>query len=151
MRAKGILSSLLLVLVAFIFCFYSIKLGLGEASAPGPGFVPFLAGCLLIVLSVGSLFEKGRTGSQEDTSGLSQGKRRTMALGILGLLFLYALAMGFLGFLIATFLVLTLLFKIPEKQSWGVSLVVSILTVVFTYVIFEYFLQVTFPVGFLGF
>jgi putative tricarboxylic transport membrane protein len=151
MRAKEIFSILLLVLVASIFCRTSLKLGLGEARAPGPGFVPFLAGCLLIVLSVGTLFEKSKKKSPEDKASLSEGKRTRMALGILGLLFVYALVMNFLGFLTATFLVLTLLFKIPEKQSWGVSLGASVLTVLFTYVVFETFLQVTFPVGFLGF
>jgi hypothetical protein len=46
---------------------------------------------------------------------------------------------------------LTFLFKISEGQRWKVALGASIITMAFTYCLFDYFLQISFPRGFFGF
>ncbi len=151
MRIFAFIPSVILTLVGVAFCVYSIRLGTGTVNAPGPGFVPFLAGGLLIVLTIVALIETRPEPKVKKWSELFGGERWRVVLGILGSLFLYALVMDFLGFILSTFLILTFLFKISEGQRWKVALEASILTMVFTYFLFEYFLQINFPKGFLGF
>ena len=150
MRILAFIPSVILTLVGVVFCGYSFTLGLGTVHAPGPGFVPFLAGGLLIVLTIAALIETRPEMKVRKWSELFGGERWRAVVGILGSLFLYALVMDILGFLLSTFLILTFLFKISEGQRWKVALGASILTMVLTYFLFEYFLQINFPRGFLG-
>jgi len=150
MKARNIVSSLVLILLGAVFCVASTRLGLGNVTAPGPGFVPFLAGALLILFSLGTIFET-RPEAEAAPGPLFGGKRRKVVLSVLGSLFIYALILDLVGFILATFFILIFLFKVSEKQSWKVALGTSALTMVFTYFLFDYFLQITFPQGFLGF
>ena len=82
---------------------------------------------------------------------LFAGKRWGVVLAVLASLFAYALVLNFLGFLAATFLVLTLLFKIPAQQSWKGALGAAALTTAGTYALFAYALQCSLPSGILEF
>ncbi len=151
MKILAFIPSAVLTLVGFGFSIFSFNLGLGSVHAPGPGFVPFLAGGLLIVLSIATMMETRPETKVKNWSGLFGGDRWRIVVGILGTLFLYALVMDFLGFNLSTFLLLIFLFRLGEGQRWTVALGVAFITMVLTYLLFDYFLQVSFPRGFLGF
>ena len=151
MKILAFMPSVVLTLIGLLFCLFSLKLGLGSVTAPGPGFVPFLAGGLLIVLTIAALLEGRPETRMKSWSQLFGGERWRVVLGILGSLFLYALVMDVLGFILSTFLMLLFLFKISEGQRWKVAIGASIITMVLTYFLFDYFLQISFPRGFLGF
>ena len=151
MRLLAFIPSVILGLVGLAFCIVSLNLGLGSVHAPGPGFVPFLAGGLLVLFTIATVIENRSEPKVKNWSELFGGERWRIVLGILGVLFLYALVMDVLGFMISTFLLLTFLFKASEGQRWKVAIGASILTMVLTYFLFEYFLQINFPQGFLGF
>jgi putative tricarboxylic transport membrane protein len=150
MRTLAFIPSFVLILIGAAFCVSSFELGLGTIHAPGPGFVPLLAGGLLIVLTFTSLIEARPETKIKNWSGLFGGERWRVVVGILSSLFVYAAVMETLGFILSTFLMLTFLFKISEGQRWKVAVGASILTMVLTYLLFEYFLQISFPRGFLG-
>ena len=153
MKTGDLLPSLLLILFGALFCRSSLHIGIGSIGAPGPGLIPFGTGALLILFSLGTIVEMivaKRTGAGGSTP-LFTGKRWGVVLAVLASLFAYALVLNFLGFLAATFLVLTLLFKIPAQQSWKGALGAAALTTASTYALFAYALQCSLPSGILEF
>ena len=87
----------------------------------------------------------------ERKSPLFKGRRSGVALSVLISLFGYSLLLDILGFVLATFFLLTFLFSISEKQSLKVILGASLFSTGFAYLLFGYFLKITLPIGFLGF
>ncbi|MGZ3568653.1 MAG: tripartite tricarboxylate transporter TctB family protein [Thermodesulfobacteriota bacterium] len=73
------------------------------------------------------------------------------AVYIAGTLFLYVLLFNWLGFLLGTFLLLLVLFRIVEPYGWKTILLSSVLTIAGTYFFFDILLESRLPKGFLGF
>jgi len=148
-----LLSSLLLILVGTFFCYSSLHIGIGSINAPGPGLIPFGTGGLLILFSMGTIVEVllAKRAEADGSNPLFKGGRLGVILAVLVALFAYALVLHFLGFLLATFLVLTLLFRIPEQQGWKGAIGIAALTTACTYALFGYALQCSLPPGILEF
>jgi putative tricarboxylic transport membrane protein len=150
-KTGDLLPSLLLILFGALFCRSSLHIGIGSIGAPGPGLIPFGTGALLILFSLGTIVEMIVTKRAEagGRTPLFSGRRWGVVLAVLASLFAYALVLNFLGFLATTFLVLTLLFKIPGQQSWKGALGAAALTTASTYALFVYALQCSLPSGIL--
>jgi putative tricarboxylic transport membrane protein len=151
MKKIDIFSSLFLILLGGVFCVASLNLGIGKINAPGPGLIPLGTGALLILFSIGTILEAHFGSKVENETQLFKGKRWTLVVWVLLCLFAYVLVLDILGFILATFLILTVLFKISEKQSWKIALFASAMTTGFSYLLFDYMLQCSFPRGFFGF
>ena len=65
-------------------------------------------------------------------------------------LLVYALILTRLGFLIATFGLMTLLFSILGRARWWIRVIVSLVTVLVAYAAFRVWLDVALPKGLLG-
>lgn len=145
-------SSLVWLGFAFLICIESLRLPLGSARDPGPGFLPLLVGVILAGLSV-ICFLQARGGPSDGLKGSWYSPRRWKhLLGILSSLVVYALVLDILGFLISTFLLLSVLFRLglgSKKWIWstGGALVASLSC----YVVFELWLRTQLPKGILGF
>lgn len=148
MKKVDTIFSLILILVGVLFCATSSTLGIGKLNNPGPGFLPFVVGGILILLSLGVILEGRRIKHAESKF---KGRRSGVALSVLLSLFAYALVLDILGFVLGTFLILAFLFSISEKQSSKVVLGASVFTTAFAYLLFDYTLGITLPTGFLGF
>ena len=151
MKVIRFIPSLVIILISLIFCVSSYKLGMGRFNDPGPGLIPFLVGILLILFSSGVIVEAYLEPKMEDKPKLFVGKRWKVASLILFSLFAYVSLLDILGFSLTTFLLLLFLFKISEEQTWKVAFFASILTTGITYLLFDYTLSVTLPIGFFGF
>lgn len=153
MNSYNAIANFLIGIIGVVFLIASISLGLGTIWNPGPGLVPFMAAGFLILLSFGVALEDRI--KKKDVRGsiriFDAKKRRKLAFLVVLSLFGYLLIMKLLGFRLSTFLLLILLFKIPEKQSWKVVITAALLTMAGTYVIFDYFLRINFPKGIFGF
>jgi len=66
-------------------------------------------------------------------------------------LFVYALLMETIGFVLITLLLFIYLLGIIEKKSWFYTIFVSIVVTVISYLIFETWLQSQLPKGLLAF
>ena len=151
MKTVETFSSLFLILMGVVFCLSSLGIGIGRINAPGPGLIPFGTGGLLILFSIGTIFETHFGKGLEGKASLFSGRRWGVVLSVLISLFLYALVLDILGFIVTTFLTMAVLFKISEKQTWKLALGASAFTTAFTYFLFDYLLKCSFPRGFLGF
>ena len=149
MKKVDIICSLFLISVGIVFCIGAMGVGIGNVVQPGPGFMPFGASVLLIFFSLGTVGEALFAASSESVSPL--GKRWGTVIVVMIVLFAYACFLGSLGFLLATFILLTVLYKLSEGQTWKVALIESALTTAFTFLLFDYLLRVPFPRGILEF
>jgi putative tricarboxylic transport membrane protein len=131
-------------------CVESWSLKVGGLHNPGPGFLPFYTAILLGLLALISLLQtlkESEGPASEIWGGIQFGK---LAI-LLGTLFLYVFLLDRLGFLLGTFLLLLVLFRIVEPYSWKIVLFSSLLATAATYFFFVILLESRLPRGFLGF
>lgn len=146
-------SSLVWLGVAGFICLGAYRLSLGSFSSPGPGFLPFIAGIFLAVLSC-LLFTQSRRSSIRPRAAnniWSKGGKGPKVILTIFILFSYALGMEYLGFLLSTILFLALLLRTIEPQRWIVVLFTSLSASSAAYLIFERWLQCQLPKGVLKF
>ena len=127
-----------------IICWSSGQLGLGSFQEPGPGFMPFIMGGLMFVLTVAVIFE--RTPPAKERSPLSRGTLIKLGLTV-GSLWLYALLLPVIGFIADTLILMMFLFSVIQKVKWSTALLASALSVAVCYFLFSS-LGAEFPKGF---
>jgi putative tricarboxylic transport membrane protein len=132
---------------------YSYNLGLGSLSNAGAGLMPFLVGALLLISSLfvgyGNVMKKlkHQQAPPEKKARQEAGINMKKSVIVIVSLILYALLMEEIGFIIATFLLLAILFNalgVKRLAAIGGSLV----TVLSCYFVFTYLGQ-RFPPGIL--
>ncbi len=151
MRIYDVYSALFLTALSAATCLLAHRLGLGSIHNPGAGLVPFGVAALLGLMSIGLLFRgllKSTAGFQRE--GAFQGVQwRGVVLTLCSLLG-YGAVFNRLGFRLSTFFLMLLLVGGVGRRRWWSTLAVSLLTVVFAYLIFVVWLRCPFPIGFLG-
>ncbi len=144
-------SSLFWLLLSISIFIESIRLGIGTPGNPGMGFMSFGASGLLGILSVVLFVRSSSRNKKAAPTPLFSGKMWKRALFVLISLVLYSRLLPVGGFLISTFLLMTLLFWILERKKVWLVFVLSILTTGITYYVFSIALNCQFPSGLLGF
>jgi putative tricarboxylic transport membrane protein len=127
---------------------YSYALGLGKLIDPGPGLLPFLLGLIFLVLSAVRLvtvIQSRESGEIEEEEKKTEYWR--IILIVIALL-IWAFVLESLGFLIGTFILMTLLYRAAGFTKWYTAVFWGLITVFVTYFIFTY-LGVRFPPGIL--
>ncbi len=151
MKIYDVYSALFLTALSATTGLLAHRLGLGSIRNPGAGLIPFGVASLLGFMSIGLLFRgflRSTAGSQRE--GVFQGVQwRGVVLTLCGLLG-YGAVFNRLGFRLSTFFLMLLLVGGVGRRTWWSTLAVSLLTVVFAYLIFEVWLRCPFPVGPLG-
>jgi putative tricarboxylic transport membrane protein len=124
---------------------------MGSLHEPGPGFVFFwtavVVGLLSLAVVVQSFVGKAVEGENEGRIFTKAGARKVIFVIIA--LFLYALLLEWVGFLIMTLLLLVFLLKAIEKKSWFFTLLAGVTITIMAYLIFETALESHLPKGFL--
>ncbi len=121
----------------------SLRVGLGTPKEPGSGFLSFCAGLVLAFLSI-VLVVRG-WGLRESLKAHSH--RVILALVSL---FAYSLLLDKLGFIVATFFLVGILFRLGKPRRWWSLLGMSALLTFLAYLVFGVLLHVYFPRSFLG-
>jgi hypothetical protein len=140
----------------FIFSVFisyeSYHLGLGSLHQPGPGSFFFLTGIVTALLSLTIILRSFKKPTSEEAKGAAFEKRGVAKIiPVLLSLFLYAMLMERLGFLIVTLLLFVFLLKMIEKKKWWLTVLVSLIVTAASYLIFEVGLQSQLPKGILDF
>jgi putative tricarboxylic transport membrane protein len=142
-------SSIFWVAVSVIMMYSSYKLKLGILAHPGPGFLPFLAGLGLFILSMivflrGGISDHGKAkGIKELWEGMNWSKTVIVAAALL----LYALIFSHLGFLLSTTLLLIFLLRAIEPVRWFAAVGGAIIASFVSFAVFALWLQVQLPRG----
>jgi len=134
-------------------CLEAWRLGLGKVSEPDTGFAPFIGGGLIILFSIFLFAESSialrKNPAQKMSVWADVNIRRILYLILL--LAGYALLLRPLGFLVDTFLLMTLLVKSAEGSSWPGAVLAGLLISGLSNLVFKVWLYVPFPEGILSF
>lgn len=140
---RDLKSGLFFLALSLLTIWESLRAGFGTLKEPGSGMVSLLGGAALCALSI-SLIREG-WGVRE----VQKPHPRRVILAIISL-FVYSLLLETLGFLVATFLLVGVLFHLGEHRRWWVLVGISALVSLLAYGIFGGLLHVYFPKGLLG-
>jgi len=146
-------SSSVLFLLGAAVAYGSRGLGLGTWAAPGPGFLPFLAGLGLALFATGifalAIIKKEEVPAAEKFWPRPDSGK--MVLSVFISLVVYDLLWTRLGFSLTTFLLLLFLFRSVGKRTWSATLVGAMIASLTSYFLFQVFLKSQLPTGFIGF
>jgi putative tricarboxylic transport membrane protein len=150
MKRKDFISGVVLFLVGCGICGYALRTSLGTITQPGAGFFGFLTGAAISIFSLITLFRGWRLPKPGSSEGTKESVRwRNIILLCLGVL-AYSYGLEFLGYLIATLLLMIFLFRTIEPQPWWVVLLGGVSTTLISYLLFQVWLKIDLPIGFLG-
>jgi putative tricarboxylic transport membrane protein len=143
-------SSIFWALLGTVAVLTALRTGIGTLTSPGPGLLPLIGGLLMILLSIVVFAQAfSREARESEQKRVRIGNWRIWLVTLC--LFLYAFALRRLGFTIATFLLLGFLFQLLERKSWLKTALTAAATIFAVYMVFNVWLQVQLPRGFLGF
>ena len=138
----------LLLLSIFYLCYSKANYKLGTMRMPKEGFMPLLLGIGMVGLSayltVQAFLNKG------DAQNVKFGISWKRFFVLVTTCVLYAMLLGTLGYLIATFLFLFAVFKIANLEGMKFPLILSLVFSVAFYILFKVLLGVMLPSGLLG-
>lgn len=124
-------------------------LGLGAPRDPGSGAMIFWIGVVMTGLGAATLLSALRQPAGIAFATLWRGLRWHLVPYVAVLLALYAWLLPVLGFPLVTFLLLLILFKTIETQSWTIAVLGAVFGSAACYVIFDRLLGTQLPAGLL--
>ena len=145
-KLKDSLAGVILILIGAGVIIGALKLRVGSATEPQPGFFPFVGGALLLVLS-SILLVQALRGRSLGTKAFGELRRPAI---LIAAMVVYVMILDGVGYVIATIMLSAVVLRILETKSWWVLAVVSLVLSIGSYVLFDRLLGVTLPSGILG-
>jgi hypothetical protein len=144
--------SLLLVICSLWIAREAYRLGVGNLSSPGPGFMVFGAAALLGLLALHLSIKSFLKGRKDDVRPQTKGHRGRVGSVFVSLVF-YVFLFQPLGYLLATFFLLLFLFRSPRPgmAKWFIVTGSAAFTSLLTYWVFCGLFALPFPRGVLHF
>ena len=139
--------NIVLTLIGVVIMVVSLMLGFGTLKKPGAGLFPFLCGLLIFVESLVLIFSKEKTGG---TDASSSSYERKHLLSMAAIFILWIILMPWLGYIIVTFLAAFSFSKAIGLEGWRKPFVLATGITGFCYLLFDVYLYVDLPRGFLG-
>ena len=131
------ISSLFLIGLSLLILFSSLKLGIGSFRKPGAGFIPLIASVLVFSLSLWVLGTERKGPAEKEKKLSKRWQSGTRMIGmVLGLSF-YIYFFKVLGYLLAAFFFMVIMFSIYEPRRWHKHIVVAVLVVGISYIVFR--------------
>ena len=132
--------------VGLVITYFSIGYGIGNLGEPGPGYVSFLMGVIITVLSGVMVIRDARGKVRETISSLFQGNWHRVAL-TMGILLLYTILLPYLGFVLDSMILIYTLMVVAGRRNHVVTGITAILISSISYFVFSVLLQVSLPAG----
>ncbi len=157
MRPSDIGTGLLGLGLGLWLVFEGRDMGLGDLHEPGSGFVLFWVGAIMaalsVALAVGALTRSAATAGGDagrDAGGGSPfGERWRRVPLVLAYLVVYSALLELVGFIPLTSLLLLVLFRTVDPQSWTKAVLYAVAITLTVYVLFGVGLGTQFPAGLL--
>lgn len=151
MRDLDRATSLFWLALSLVVCVEALRLGIGTLTNPGMGFMAFATSVVLALLSSILFIKAHLKKSEPKVKPLFAGRMWKRVLLVVVALSLYTNLMPVTGYLVGTFLFMSLVFRVANVRKWWSVLVSSLLTTLVTYYVFSVWLGCQFPEGFLQF
>lgn len=136
--------------VGAFFALYACTIEIGAWNEPGPGFLPFWAGVILVLMSTALLAKNWRRRGPVRPPFFPEAVSWKRISAAFAALIAYNLLLDFLGFTLTSFLFVGFLVKFIFPQTWLRSFIVAVSAAVVARLLFVNFLQTQLPTGFLG-
>lgn len=143
MQGSKIMGGVLLMVGLFV-CYQGLDLTLGTPNRPGPGFVPFGLGLLLLILAGVYLWQNRGRKEERKSAGGNYG-RTALAVGILCF---YAIAVSRAGYILTTFFSFILWLSLIERKGWVQTASLACLAAIGIYA-FNVLFSIQLPAGLL--
>ncbi len=151
MKNPDQLSSIFWFLVGIVIALWSLKYGVGTFGEPGIGFITFFAGAILAFLAAVLFLTPLRMEKEpKGFRGLWAGLDVKKVVYVLVLLVVYIVFLRSAGFLLSTFILLFLLFRVKGTYRLVTAVILSIVVTAVSYLVFGMWLQAQLPKGILG-
>ena len=147
-----VLSALFWLLFALFVCRAGFQMGVGDRTDPGAGFIFFwtaLIQALLSLIVLGSAMRSGTAAANpEETAGSRKWWR---VITVISALWAYALVLERVGFVLSTFLLVSVFMTAAGPSRWHTTLLVALAAALGAYGVFHLWLGVSLPAGNLWF
>ena len=120
------------------------------ANGPGPAFLPFWLGLVMALLATLLLVGALRS-SDPGADWLPKGDGLRRLAIVVGVTVAFVALLNVTGMVVGTVLFLVVLMRFLDRCAWPLTLMVSVATAAFIYLVFARWLKVPLPVGLLGF
>ncbi len=144
-------SSIFWLVLSGYIVFQSYRLGIGSIKDPGPGFIFFYSAVFIGILSIIILVSSAVKAQKESESNAFENVHWLKVLLPFAYILMYAITLERVGFTLSTFLIIFLFLKTVESKRWFTAIFAGAAASLCTYAIFELWLHVRLPKGFLGF
>lgn len=134
---------------SILVCIEAYRLGIGVFRNPGTGFFPFWAGIVLGILSVLFLIQNFLKREKEEMAFQKVDWRKIILVMVS--LYIYALVLEKIGFVISSFLLIAALLKLVDNKKWYILILVGGSSALASYAFFELWLRSHLPKGIFGF
>lgn len=151
MRRNDLIGGFFFLGVGLLFALYSRRVEIGTWDEPGPGFLPFWAGMVVITMSVLLIGKALAKSAPAADSFFPQPDSWKRVLFTLSALVGYNFLLKPLGFVLVTFFFVGFLVKFIFPGSWKKAFIAALLSTVGVRLIFVNLLEINFPKGLLGF
>lgn len=138
------------MIVSAMTVFLSSKLPFGSFATPGAGFLPFSVGVLMFLLSLILFIQSFSKGEEGRKTLWAKGGSGRVLLILLSLV-LYGLFLEKLGFILTTFLLMGFLLLAIGKVRKPIVILLSLVSSLGCYGVFQVWLNVQLPRGIFGF
>jgi hypothetical protein len=147
MNRRDLASGLFWLAIGIFVFTQALELGVGAFSTPGAGFMLFWSSIVFGILSI-ILIVKAvvRSDAEKGIAEMWHGLTWTNVLVAVIALALYAAFLVKLGFILSTIGFMIVLYWVGKMKPW-IIVAGAVFTVVLSYVIFHYALQIQFPRG----
>ena len=142
----GVIFSFFLILVSIWIMVDSYKLTIGSLKDPGPGFLSFFAGSLMLILVLVNL-KKTFLSSKKADGAISSYKNLMRVVSTLAVAIITAVLFENLGYFVMGVFFLIMLMKVVNNEKWVRTLIITVFAMVMSYLIFIYILDVQLPSG----
>ena len=150
MRKSDLLSSGIVFCLALCAFIETRKFHIGSLSEPKEGLFPFILsltlGGLSIVGFIIAYTGRSQAASTEENGEIIWKKLLSYIVALVA----YAFLFDVLGYLISSLIVLFFILRVAEGVGWMKSLVVTVCTLIISYVVFDVLLLVPLPKGIFG-
>ena len=149
-RVNEKITAAILLVFSLLYFFKGLSLQVGVPKNPGPGFIPFIIGILLVSCTgfyIVRVFRKGDLGGKGEKTSEDEKKNYVAILGITACAILFPLILETLKFLMTTFVVSFFMFLAlrPRKRAFALFLAAGMS--VSSFLIFSRLLGVALPMG----
>jgi putative tricarboxylic transport membrane protein len=134
------------ILLGGVVMIGAIRLHLGTPREPQPGFFPFVAALILVVLC-GILLVQALYGRRQGMEAFGELWRPVI---LIAGLFVYAVVLDVVGYVVATTVLSAVVLRVLDTKTWWKLLVISLALSIGTYILFDRLLDVSLPEGVLA-